>query len=174
MKTTHIPPDTTIYPTDTLGHPTDTPQTSPGNTTCQQTTRDANRHRQTYSSSTCQCLAVSGGVCWRLLACSVPWRGLGGVWWMSVGCLEVSAWHSWKSEALGCVWGYLGSHSLHYGAKTLFWYIPKMQDFCSHDPTETFRYQNGRILALQKSLGLICHFCDFYVCQRYITCYSCF
>ena len=32
----------------------------------------------------------------------------GGVWGMSGGCLGVSEWYSWKSEALGCVWGVSG------------------------------------------------------------------
>ena len=31
---------------------------------------------------------------------------------MSGGYLGVSEWYSWKSKALGCVWGYLGSQSL--------------------------------------------------------------
>ena len=89
-------------------HPTDTPQTSPGNTRFQQTTTDANWHRQTYSNSTCQCLGVSGGVCWRLFACCVPWRCLGGVCGMSWGCLGVSEWYLWKSEVHGCVGGVSG------------------------------------------------------------------
>ena len=68
-------------------HPPDTPQTAPGNTTCQQRTTDANRHHQTYSNSTSQCLWVSGSVWQRLLAsvdmsCSLrmPWGCLGDVW----------------------------------------------------------------------------------------------
>ena len=65
---------------DTSMHPPDIPQTChrhpqtyPRNMTCQQTTKDANRHCQTYSSSTCQCLAVSCDVSWRLLACPVSY-----------------------------------------------------------------------------------------------------
>ena len=50
-------------------------------------------------------LSVSGGAWWCLLACHVPWRGLGSIWGMSGGCLEVSECHSWNSLALECVWG---------------------------------------------------------------------
>ena len=85
MNDTQIPSDTPRYPTDIPQTSHRHLQTSPRNTTCQQMTSDANRYRQTCSSSTCQCLAVSGGVCWRLFACHVPWRGLGSVWGMSGG-----------------------------------------------------------------------------------------
>ena len=57
--------------TPPIHHP-DNPHPASGNTTCQQTTTDtdANIHNQTYSNSTFQCLAVSGGV-WRCLFASV-------------------------------------------------------------------------------------------------------
>ena len=104
----------------------------------QQTSTDTNRHRQTYSNSTCQCLGVSFGVCWHV---AFPGEALG----VPGGCLEVSEWHSWKSEALECVWGYLGSHSLQYGAKTLFWHNPKKKDFFHLTIPDTLEYQNGRM-----------------------------
>jgi hypothetical protein len=73
-------------------HPPDTHQTSPGSRRCQQTTTDANRHRQMYSKRTCQCLLVSGAVCLCLLSsvgisCSLEISGgcLGDVWWVSGG-----------------------------------------------------------------------------------------
>ena len=106
--------------------PPDTHQTSPRHppdiSREHEKLTDAKRHRQTHSNSTCQCLGVSFGVCWHV---AFPGEALG----VSGGCLEVSEWHSWKSEALECVWGYLGSHSLQYGAKTLFWHNPKKKDF---------------------------------------------
>ena len=89
-------------------HAPDTPQTAPGNTTCQQRTTEPIRQHQTYSNSTCQCLWVSGSVCWRLLACHVLWGCLGGVWGMSGWCLGAFEWYSFKSGALGCVWGLSG------------------------------------------------------------------
>ena len=96
--------------TPPIHHP-DTPQTASGNTTCQQTTTDANRHNQTYSNSTFQCLAVSGGVCLHLLvsadmSCSLEQSGgcLGAVWVVSGSVLSVSHgnWRRWD------VWGVSG------------------------------------------------------------------
>ena len=84
LRHPQTPPD---IPQTPHRHPTDTPHTSPGNTTCQQTTTDANGHRQTYSSSTCQCIGVSGSVCWHVL---FPGETFG----VSGGCV-------------GGVWGYL-------------------------------------------------------------------
>ena len=69
--------------------------------------------------------------------------------------------------------GYLGSQSLQYGAKTPFWHSPTRNYFCSPDYTETSKYQNRRISALQKWLSLAFIFI-FWVCQRKIVCYSCF
>ena len=77
---------------------------------------DTSRHTQTAPVSVQGCLAVSVGICCRLMASWVPWRCLGGVWRMSGGCLGVSGWKSWKSEALRFVGVYLGSQSLQYGA----------------------------------------------------------
>ena len=64
------------------------PQTSSGNMTCQQATTDTKGLCQTYSNSTCHCLGVSVGVCWRLLAYCVHCRCHGVVWGMSGGCLR--------------------------------------------------------------------------------------
>ena len=77
----------------------------------QQTQTDSPRHQKTLTSAVWVHLAVSVGVCCRLLASPAPWRCLVGVWGMSGGYLGVSEWYSWKLEALGCVWGYLGSQS---------------------------------------------------------------
>ena len=49
---------------------------------------DAEGLCQTYSNNSCQCLGVSGGVCFCLLACCVTWRCHGDVWGMSGGCLR--------------------------------------------------------------------------------------
>ena len=106
MKTTQIPPDTPRYPTDTPHtshrHPPDISREHDMPT-------DHNRCQQTPPDILKQHLSVywgvwRGGVCWRLLACLVPWRDLGGVRGMCGGRLGVSEWKSWKSEALGCVW----------------------------------------------------------------------
>ena len=127
-----------------LRHPSDTPQTPPShlkwikNINRQQYARThIARHTQTAHVSVQGCLAVSVGICCRLMASWVPWRCLGGVWRMSGGCLGVSGWKSWKSEVLGFVGVYLGSQSLQYGAKTLIWSSPERHDFCSSDHIET-------------------------------------
>ena len=88
----------------------DTPQTLPRQlqgaqhaNRQQQTPTDTTRHTQTAPVSVLGCLAVSVGLCWRLLACHIPWGCLGGVWGMFGWCLGASEWYSFKSEALGCV-----------------------------------------------------------------------
>ena len=93
-------------------HPPDTPKVSLGNYTCQQTSTDTARHPKRLTGAAWVCLAVSVGICCGLLACRVPWRCLGcvygisgGCMWDIWGCLGVSEWFSWKSEALGFVWG---------------------------------------------------------------------
>ena len=48
----------------------------------------------------------------------------GGVW----GCLGVSEWYSWKSEALRYVFWVSGFSVLQYGAKTPFWHNPKRRE----------------------------------------------
>ena len=89
------------------------------------------------------------------------------------GCLGVSDWYSWKSEALGCVWGYLASQSLQYGAVTLFWHSLERPIFFSSDHTETSKYQNVHMSAQQEWLGLAI-FQFFKACQRKIIIYSCY
>ena len=79
-----------------------------------QTQTDSPRHQKTQTSAVWAHLAVFVRVCYHLLASPAPWRCLVGVWGMSGGRLGVSEWLSWKSEALRCVWGYLGSQSLQY------------------------------------------------------------
>ena len=127
-----------------LRHPSDTPQTPPSHlqwikniSRRQYAQTHIARHTQTAPVSVQGCLAVSVGICCRLMASWVPWRCLGGVWRMSGGCLGVSGWKSWKSEVLGFVGVYLGSQSLQYGAKTLIWSSPERHDFCSSDHIET-------------------------------------
>ena len=84
------------YPPDTTRHARDTPRHLQGTwhvNRRQETPTDTLRHNQaapSVSGGVWQC----GGVCWQLLACRVPWRGLGSVWGMSGGCLEVSECHS--------------------------------------------------------------------------------
>ena len=94
MNIIQIPPDThqtsSRYPPDISREQTTTDNR-------RQTTTDANRHRQMYSNSTCQCLLVSGAVCLCLLLSVVVWWHLllpGDVLWVSGGCLVV-------------IWGYL-------------------------------------------------------------------
>ena len=110
---------------DTPRHPPDIPQTPPTPLQAswdanrrQQTPPDDNRRHQTPPDILKQHLSVSWGV-WGCLSVSVdvsccllashfPQRGLGGVLGMSGGCLEVSEWYSWRSEAFECVWGVSG------------------------------------------------------------------
>ena len=96
------------YPKTPPRHPKGTPQISPGNTTFQQTPTDTARHPKTLRGAVWVCLAVSIGVCCCLFACPVQWRCLGGVCGISGGCPGIFEWYSWKSEALGCVWGVSG------------------------------------------------------------------
>ena len=74
----------------------------------QQTPPDILKQHLSVSWGVWGCLVVSVVVCCFLLASQAPWRGLGGVWGMSGGFLEVSEWYSWISEALGCFWGVSG------------------------------------------------------------------
>ena len=106
------------------------PQTSSGNMTCQQVTTDTKGLCQTYSNSTCHCLGVSVGVCWRLLAYCVHCRCHGVVWGMSGGCLR-DIWVVFIEigGARMCL-GYVGSQSLQYGTKTLLRCSPERQNFC--------------------------------------------
>ena len=115
---------------------------------------DANRparHTETAPVSVLGCLGLSVCICCFLLVSHDPQRGLGGVLGMSGGYLGVSKWSSWKSEAIGCVWGDLVSQALQYRAKTLFWYSPERYDFFSSDYTEPSKYiyklnKNGWVL----------------------------
>ena len=114
------------YHSDTSPYPPDIPQTTPGSRRCQQTSTDAARHKQTAPDTQrhwkvlleyiWRCLLASVVLCWHLLLPGDVWGVsvgcLGGVWGMSGGCLEVSEWYSWKSEAIGCVWGVSGFSSL--------------------------------------------------------------
>ena len=123
------------YHSDTPTQPPDIPQTPTRHlqgagdaNRQQQTPPDTNRQPQTPKDTDKCCLSTAGDVCCRLLTSLAPWRCLGGVWEMSGGYLGVSEWYSWKSKALGCVWGYLGSQSLQYGAVTLFCHNPETKE----------------------------------------------
>ena len=96
------------YPQTPLRLLPDTPRISTGNMKCQQTTRDAKKHCQTFSNSTCQfpwglwrCLLASAG-----MSCSLGISGgcLGGVWGLSGGIwvvfMEIGG--AWIS--LGVIW----------------------------------------------------------------------
>ena len=112
------------YHSDTPRHQPDIPQTPPNISRGQEMLTDDNRYQQTPPDKLKQHPSVSWGVwgclfvlvvaCCCLLASHAPWRGLGGVWGMSGGNQGVSEWYSWKSKALSCVWGFLGSQSLQY------------------------------------------------------------
>ena len=124
-------------------HPTETSKTFQGNITCQKTPTDTARHPKTMTGSVWVCLVVLIGVYCCLFACRVPWRCLWDVWGMCLGCLG-GVWRylsgicgNWRR--LDVFGGYHGSQSLLYGAKTLFWHIPKRHDFLSPDQTETLK-----------------------------------
>ena len=108
------------YPQTSSRHPPDTPQTSPGNPRCHQTTTYANRHRQTPLDTDRCCLSMSGNVCSCVLSSvnilyslGMVGRCLGGVWWVSEGCLSGIHGKHRHSDVFG---GILGSQSLQYGA----------------------------------------------------------
>ena len=69
-----------------------------------QTQTDSPRHPKTLKSAVWVHLAVSVGVCCRLLASPAPWRYLVGVWGMSGGYLGVTEWYSWKLDVFGGIW----------------------------------------------------------------------
>ena len=69
-----------------------------------QTPADANRRIQTAIGSGLGCPRLSVCVSWFLLASCVLWSCIGGIWGVYGGCLMVSEWYLWKSEALTCVW----------------------------------------------------------------------
>ena len=116
--------------------PIDTPQTSPrhlktspGKSSCQQTTTDANKHPQTPSDTDRCCLSMTGGVCWRVLlsvdivsSLEMSEGCLGDIW----GYMSDIHRHQRCSDVFG---GYLGSPSLHYGAVTLLWHSPERHNF---------------------------------------------
>ena len=95
MISTQMPPDILQMPPDIFQtssrHPPDTPQTSPGNPRCHQTTTYANRHRQTPLDTDRCCLSMSGNVCLCVSSSVnifIHWRWLGGVWGVSDGSLR--------------------------------------------------------------------------------------
>ena len=115
-------------------HPTDIPQTPPDISRDHDMPTDAEGLCQTYSNNSCQCLGVSGGVCFCLLASvgmlcylEMPWGCLGDVWGVSEGYMS-GIHRNWRlSDAFG---GYVGSQSLQYGAKMLFRHSLEGHNFC--------------------------------------------
>ena len=128
MNNIQIPPGThqtpPSYPLD-ISREQETPT---DNKWPQQTLPDVIKQHFSVFSGVWGCLFVSGGVCCCLLASPAPWRCMVGVWGMSGESLGVSEWYSWKSEGLGCVWGYLGSQSLQYGAVTPLCHNPETKE----------------------------------------------
>ena len=128
MNNIQIPPDTPqtppSYPLD-ISREQETPT---DNKWPQQTLPDVIKQHFSVFLGVWGCLFVSGGVCCCLLASPAPWRCMVGVWGMSGESLGVSEWYSWKSEGLGCVWGYLGSQSLQYGAVTPLCHNPETKE----------------------------------------------
>ena len=138
---THIPPMHIRAPPISINttqisprHPPDIPQTPPDISREHDMPTDAEGLCQTYSNNSCQCLGVSGGVSFCLLASvgmlcylEMPWGCLGDVWGVSEGYLS-GIHRNWRlSDAFG---GYVGSQSLQYGAKTLFRHSLEGQNFC--------------------------------------------
>ena len=140
------------YPSDipqiSLRHPQTSPRQAYGISSEHKTLTDANRHRQTPKDNARCCLSMSGSVPWHLLSsvgmsCSLETSGV--VWGVSGGCLgdiwvvfmEIGG--AWM--CLGGIW-VLSPFSMeqnHYSGTVL-----KGKTF-SPDPTETLKYQNGRI-----------------------------
>ena len=150
MNTTQIHPDTPRTP----------PRHLPAISSEHKILTEDNRHQQTLSDIIKKHLSASKGVWGCLLAFVVVWWHLGfpGDVWECLGvpweCLEDVCGYLAQipTDILGGNYGnlrrsdfsgvYLGSHSLQYGAKTLFWSSPERHDFCSSDYTETWKYQN--------------------------------
>ena len=171
------------YHSDTPRQPPDIPQTPPGPlqgawdaNRWQQTTTDTNTQPQTPQDTDECWLSMSGGVCWHLLsslAISYSLEMCGGVWGMSGGCLGVSEWYSWKSEALECVCGVSGFSVLAVWSHNTILAQPWKARPVSLDYTETSKYQNVYIyLSLTKMLGFAVSL-FFSACQDDITNYSC-
>ena len=121
-----------------LRHPTDTPQTPPSHLQWIKILTDDD----TQCKGVWRCLLAYVVVWWHLGFPGDVWECLGGVWRMFEGCLGAPVWISWKSKAFGFGRVYLGSQSLWYEAKTLFWSSPESHDFYSSHHTETSKYQN--------------------------------
>ena len=141
---------------------------------------DDKRHQQTPPDVLKQCLSVYFGVwgclfvsfvvCCCLLASPAPWRCLVGVWRMSGGRLGVSESHSWKLEALGCVWGYLGSQSLQYGVVTLFCHNPETKEYFAPETYWTPKTKTSQYM-LSKN-HWVCPFLKKFVAVREILQYA--
>ena len=115
------------YLQTTPRHPPDTPKASPGNATCQQTI--SNRHPKTLTGDVWRCRFASVVVCCSLEYLEVSVGCLLGVCGISVGCLGYLSGFQGNLRRLNVFWGHLGSHSLQYGTKTLFWDSPKSKTF---------------------------------------------
>ena len=108
----------------------------------QQMPRNIARLSQTAPVSFLGSLAVSVGVCWHVMfhrdAVGLSGECLEGVW----GKLSWSHGNWRPTNVFG---GYIGSQSLQYGVKTLFWHSLEYYGFLSTNHTETSKYQNRRI-----------------------------
>ena len=127
-----------------------------------ETPTDANRHRQTYSNSTRQCLGVSGAgflcllvsvvVCWHIWFPEMSGRCLG---WCLGGGQRISEWYSWKLELLGCGLGVSGFLALAVWSRNTILAQAWKAWLFSSDHTEISKYQNVHIWGWQKRLGFM-------------------
>ena len=148
------------YPQTPLRLLPDTPQISPGNMECQQTTTDAKKHCQTFSNSTCQFLGFFGDVCWRVLAFYVPQRCYGVIGGMFGGCLGESELNSWKLEVHKCVWGVYGFSILAVWSENTILAQPWMVRFFVNWPYWDIKIPKPPHISLPKMIGLG-HFLQF-------------
>ena len=109
----------------------------------QQTLPKTPRNWQVLFEKVWQCFLASFVVCWHFIFPGDIWGCLGGPWGVSGGIwvvfMEIGG--AWIS--LG---GYMGSQSLQYGGKTLFWHSPDRYGFCQltilrHQNTKTAAYK---------------------------------
>ena len=145
------------YHSDTPRHPSDSSQTPPDiprehemptdNNRCQETLPDFLKQHLSVSWGLWRCLLASVDICWHVMfhrdAVGLSGECLEGVW----GKLSGIHGNRRPTNVFG---GYMGSQSLQYGVKTLFWHSSEWYGFLSTDHTETSKYQNRRISAFQK------------------------
>ena len=141
INTTQIPSD---IPHTPPRHPQDIPRELkvPADTNRhKQTPADANRHIPAATGSVLGCPGLSVCVCWFLLASCVLWSCLGGIWGVYGGCLMVSEWYLWKSEALTCVWRVSGLSVLAVQSHNTILAKPWKAQLFWPDAIEASKYQ---------------------------------